>query len=78
MDPQEFITAAEAASVDRALLSTHEKFLARITISSLRLLVKIAADQEVAIEDLAPNSIIDWLEVDSKRQLVEDKSALKW
>ena len=78
MDPQEFITSAEAASVDRALLSTHEKFLARITISSLRLLVKIAADQGVAIEDLAPDSIITWFEADSKRRLVEGESALKW
>jgi hypothetical protein len=78
MDPQEFITTAEAASVDRALLSTHEKFLARITVSSLRLLAKIATDQEVAIEDLAPDSIIAWFEADSKRRLVEGESALKW
>ncbi len=78
MDSQEFITTAEAASVDRALLSTHEKFLARITVSSLRLLAKIAADQGVAIEDLAPDSIIAWFEADSKRRLVEGESALKW
>jgi hypothetical protein len=78
MDPQEFITTAEAASVDRALLSTHEKFLARITVSSLRLLAKIAIDQGVSIEDLAPDSIIAWFEADSKRRLVEGESALKW
>jgi hypothetical protein len=78
MDPQEYITTAEAASVDRALLSTHEKFLARITISSLRLLAKIAVDQGMSIEDLTPASIIAWFEADSKRQLVEGDSALKW
>lgn len=78
MDPQEFITTAEAASVDRALLPTHEKFLARITISSLRLLIKIAADQGEAIEDLTPDAIITWFEADSKRRLVEGESALKW
>jgi hypothetical protein len=78
MDPQEYITTAEAASVDRALLPTHEKFLARITISSLRLLAKIAADQGVLIEDLTPESIITWFEADSKRRLVEGESALKW
>jgi hypothetical protein len=78
MDPQEFITTAEAASVDQALLSTHEKFLARITVSSLRLLAKIAIDQGVSIEDLAPDSIIAWFEADSKRRLVEGESALKW
>jgi hypothetical protein len=78
MDPQEYITTAEVASVDRALLPTHEKFLARITISSLRLLAKIAADQGVLIEDLTPESIITWFEADSKRRLVEGESALKW
>jgi hypothetical protein len=78
MDPQEYITTTEAASVDRALLPTHEKFLARITISSLRLLAKIAADQGVLIEDLTPESIITWFEADSKRRLVEGESALKW
>jgi hypothetical protein len=78
MDPQEFITTAEAASVDRALLPTHEKFLARITISSLRLLAKIAADSEVPIADLTPESIIVWFEADSKQKLVEGDSALKW
>ncbi len=78
MDPQEFITTAEATAVDRALLSTHEKFLARITISSLRLLTKIAADAEVPIADLTPESIIAWFETDSKRQLAEEDRALKW
>jgi hypothetical protein len=78
MDPQEYITTAEVASVDRALLPTHEKFLARITISSLRLLAKIAADQGVLIEDLTPESIITWFEADSKQRLVEGESALKW
>jgi hypothetical protein len=78
MDPQEFITTAEAASVDRALLSTHEKFLTRITISSLRLLAKIAADGEVSIADLTPELIIAWFEADSKRQLAAGDSALKW
>jgi hypothetical protein len=78
MDPQEFITTAEATAADRALLSTHEKFLARITISSLRLLAKISADSGVPIADLTPESIIAWFEADSKRQLAEGNSALKW
>ncbi len=78
MNPQEYITTAEAESVDRALLPTHEKFLARITISSLRLLAKIAVDQGVPMEDLTPESIIDWFEADSKRRLVDGESALQW
>ncbi len=78
MDPQEYITTAETEAVDRALLPTHEKFLTRITISSLRLLTKIALDQEVSIAELTPESIIAWFEADSKRRLVEGESALKW
>jgi hypothetical protein len=78
MDPQEYITTVEATAVDRALLSTHEKFLARITISSLRLLAKIAADSGVAIEDLTPELIIAWFEADSKRQLATGDNALRW
>jgi hypothetical protein len=79
MDPQEFITTAEARQVDGALLATHEKFLARITISSLRLLAKIAADRGEPIESLTPAAIITWLEADSKRQLAESNDrTLNW
>jgi chromosome segregation and condensation protein ScpB len=79
MDPQEFITTAEARQVDGALLATHEKFLARITISSLRLLAKIANDRGEQIESLTPEAIIAWFEADSKRQLAEGTDrTLNW
>jgi hypothetical protein len=79
MDPQEFITTEETRQVDGALLATHEKFLARITISSLRLLAKIAADRGEEIESLTPSAIIAWLEADSKRQLAEGADrTLNW
>jgi hypothetical protein len=80
MESQDFITTAEVAAIDGALLSTHEKFLARITISSLRLLVKIAADRGTPIAELTPEEIIAWLEVDSQRRMQEGDAAaaLQW
>jgi hypothetical protein len=76
----QFLSPAESAAVDAALLSTPEKFLTRLTISSLRLLVKIAADYEVAIADLTPEQIIAWFEQDSKtrREQGIDAAVLKW
>ena len=80
MDSQQFLTTEEAIAVDRALLSTHEKFLTRITISSLRLLQKISVDQDVPVADLTPEIVIAWFEADSKRQLEQgkDAAALQW
>jgi hypothetical protein len=80
MDSSQFLSTEEAIAVDRALLSTHEKFLTRITISSLRLLQKIATDQNVLIVDLTPEIVILWFEADSKRQLEQGKDAatLQW
>jgi hypothetical protein len=80
MESQQFLTTAEATAVDRALLSTHEKFLTRITISSLRLLQKIAIDQNIPVAELTPEVVINWFEADSKRQIAngEEAAALKW
>jgi hypothetical protein len=80
MDSQQFLTTAEAVAVDRALLSTHEKFLTRITISSLRLLQKISTDQDVPVADLTPELVIAWFEADSKRRLEhgDEAAALQW
>jgi hypothetical protein len=80
MDSSQFLSTEEAVAVDRALLSTHEKFLTRITISSLRLLQKISTDQDVPITDLTPEIVIAWFEADSKRQLEQgkDSATLQW
>jgi hypothetical protein len=80
MDNQQFLTTEEAREVDRALLSTHEKFLTRITISSLRLLQKIAVDRNLPVAELTPEIVIAWFEADSKRRLDhgDEAAALKW
>ncbi|PSB40400.1 hypothetical protein [Chamaesiphon polymorphus] len=81
MNEKQYLTHAEALEVEAALLSTHEKFLTRITISSLRMLQQIADDEQVAkIEDLTPQQIIKWFERDAeiKRAQGETAGTLQW
>lgn len=76
----QFLTLEESAKVDAALLSSPEKFLTRLTISSLRVLQEIAKENNVAIEELTTPQIIAWFEKDGKirrEQGIED-AFLKW
>ncbi|UKO99270.1 hypothetical protein [Nostoc sp. UHCC 0870] len=76
----QFLTLEESAKVDAALLSSPEKFLARLTISSLKLLKHIAQEYGVAIEDLTTQQLIDWFEKDGKIRREEgiETAYLKW
>jgi hypothetical protein len=76
----QYLTPDESADVDRALLSQSEKFLTRLTISSLRLLGVIAKESGVAIEDLSHQQVINWFEKDAKikREQGNEASVLKW
>lgn len=76
----QFLTPEESADVDKALLSSPEKFLSRLTISSLRLLKYIAQDKGVRIEELTHQQVIDWFEKDAKtrREQGVDAAFLKW
>lgn len=76
----QFLSFEESAAVDAALLSSHEKFLTRLTISSLKLLKQIAQDTGVAIEELTPEQVIDWFEKDGKvrREQGPEAAFLKW
>ncbi len=80
MNQAEFLTAEESADVEAALLSSQEKFLTRLTISSLRLLGRIAADSAVNLEDLTHQQVIAWIEKDSKikREQGIEAAVLKW
>ncbi|TVQ48139.1 MAG: hypothetical protein EA365_01710 [Gloeocapsa sp. DLM2.Bin57] len=77
---QSFLTPEESAAVDMALLSSEEKFLTRLTVSSLRLLKLIATDLDVAIADLTHTQIIAWFEKEAliKREQGLDGTKLKW
>lgn len=76
----QFLTPEESGQVDAALLSSVEKFLTRITISSLRVLIHIAKENQVAVEDLTPEQIIAWFEKDGKirREQGTEAAFLKW
>ena len=76
----QFLTPEESAKVDAALLTSPEKFLTRLTISSLRLLKHIAQENSVTIENLTPQQVVHWFEQDGKirREQGIDASYLKW
>jgi len=76
----QFLTLEESAKVDAALLSSPEKFLTRLTISSLKLLKHIAEETGVAIEDLTASQVVAWFEKDGKirREQGIDAAYLKW
>ena len=76
----QFLTPEESYSVDAALLSSPEKFLTRLTISSLRLLKHIAQENGVAIDDLTAQQVLAWFEKDGKirREQGIDAAYLKW
>jgi hypothetical protein len=76
----QFLTHDESAQVDAALLSSPEKFLTRLTISSLRILQHIAKEYDVSIEELTAKQIITWFEIDGKvrREKGVEEAFLKW
>ena len=77
---EQFLTVEESGKVDAALLTSPDKFLTRLTISSLKLLKHIAQEYEVAIEDLTSEQVIIWFENDSKIRFEQGIEAayLKW
>lgn len=76
----QFLTLEDSAQVDSALLASNEKFLTRLTVSSLKLLKHIAQDYAVNIEDLTTPQIIAWFEKDSKirREQGSKDAYLQW
>ncbi|MDB9391634.1 MAG: hypothetical protein ACKPKF_18300 [Microcystis panniformis] len=80
IENRQFLTPEESADVDAALLTSPEKFLTRLTISSLRLLKIIAEDMGVTLEELTHKQVIQWLEKDSKlrREQGIEAAVLKW
>ena len=76
----QFLTPEESAEVDKALLTSPEKFLARLTLSTSKLLKYISQDLGVPMETLTTPQIIAWFEKDAKlkREKGVDASFLKW
>jgi hypothetical protein len=60
----EFLTFDEVAEVDKALLTSQDKFLTRISLYSLRVLKQIAAEQQQPIELVTDQQIATWIDHD--------------
>lgn len=76
----QYLSPEESADIDAALLDSSEKFLTRLTISSLRLIKQIAQDLNISVEELTHQQIITWMEQDSKirREQGQDQAKLNW
>ncbi|CAA6668787.1 unnamed protein product [Spirodela intermedia] len=74
-----FLSLEEAGLVDISGLSPHEKFLCRLTISSLNLLKVISEQEGVPIEELNAGRLCDWFLKDKlKGEQDPDSAVLQW
>jgi len=68
----QFLSAEDSAKVDAALLTSQDKFLARLAIYALRSLCQIAIDADKPISDIDSVQIADWIYRDAAiRQTIE-------
>ncbi|MEM6424131.1 MAG: hypothetical protein AAGF66_01885 [Cyanobacteria bacterium P01_H01_bin.119] len=76
----QFLTPEESAQVDQALMTSPEKFLTRLTISTAKLLKIIAQELETPVESLTPQQIIAFFEKEAKTKQEKgvEESVLKW
>ncbi len=70
----EFLTVEECHQVDGALLTSREKFTARVAIYALRSLKTIALEQNCPINELSPETITAWIHQDPSLQESQDGS----
>ncbi|XP_051144925.1 uncharacterized protein LOC127260914 [Andrographis paniculata] len=78
-EQRSFLSLEEAGLVEISGLSTHERFLCRLTISSLNLLRVISEQEGCRIEDLNAGRICDWFVKDKlKREQNLDSAVLQW
>ncbi|XP_011043313.1 PREDICTED: uncharacterized protein LOC105138792 [Populus euphratica] len=74
-----FLSLEEAGLVEMSGLSTHERFLCRLTISSLNLLSVISEQEGCTIEELNAGRVCDWFLKDKlKREQNIESAVLQW
>ncbi|CAL9098706.1 uncharacterized protein LOC135639096 isoform X1 [Musa acuminata AAA Group] len=74
-----FLSLEEAGLVEMSGLNTHERFLCRLTISSLNLLRVISAQEGVPIEELNAGRLCDWFLKDKlKREQDLGSAVIQW
>lgn len=69
----EFLTPEESAEVDKALLTSRERFSTRVAIYALRSLKQVAERERVAIADLKTYQIVEWINQDDSLQQGTDQ-----
>ncbi len=70
----EFLTPEECHEVDKALLTSRERFSSRVAIYALRSLKQVAQQSGQAIADLSPDQIADWVANDPSLQSSMDSN----
>ncbi|XP_068669064.1 uncharacterized protein [Aristolochia californica] len=74
-----FLSLEEAGLVEMTGLSSHERFLCRLTISSLNLLRVISEQEGCPIDELNAGKICDWFMKDRlKREQNIESAVLQW
>uniref|UniRef100_A0A6M2EKY4 Receptor-interacting protein n=1 Tax=Populus davidiana TaxID=266767 RepID=A0A6M2EKY4_9ROSI len=74
-----FLSLEEAGLVEISGLSTHERFLCRLTISSLNLLRVVSEQEGCTIEELNAGRVCDWFLKDKlKREQDMESAVLQW
>lgn len=68
MEATEFLTPQECAEVDKALMTSQDKFAARVAIYALRSLKQIAQQNGTAIAQLTSEQVEDWVYQDESLQ----------
>jgi hypothetical protein len=64
----QFLSPEECAQIDQTLLPTRDRFSIRITVYSWRYLQRVSEGVGIAIADLAPVQISDWISQDAALQ----------
>lgn len=65
MEPlADFLKPEECAEVDMALLSSKEKFSARVAIYALRVLKQIAGETGLPVAEVTNGQVMDWIKND--------------
>ncbi|KAH7857287.1 hypothetical protein Vadar_010927 [Vaccinium darrowii] len=78
-EKRSFLTLEEAGLVEISGLGTHERFLCRLTISSLNLLRVISEQEGCSIEELNAGKVCDWFMKDKlRREQKLDSAVLQW
>ena len=67
------MTPEESAEVDRALITSQDKFTTRVALYALRSLKQIAQQTGQPIADLQPSQIEDWVYQDESLQTGLDR-----